>query len=163
MLKVEEKTLLSTMCLVPSLMLFFCSDINIKHFWANVSLTPMHKHIKLDFGIYANGLSQRFVVLVAEVKPIESRQKLENDKVKLGKEMKIMINELFDVGIQDPVVSGILVMDDHLYFYTMHLGGPKTYILTELLSTPVTKSADNLVLIPSIVSKLVQLEVISTK
>lgn len=123
----------------------------------------MHKHIKPDFGIYANGLSQRFVVLVAEVKRIESRQKPENDKVKLGKEMKIMINELFDVGIQDPVVSGILVMDDHLYFYTMHLGGPKTYILTELSSTPVTKSADNLVLIPSIVSKLVQLEVISTK
>lgn len=122
-----------------------------------------HEDIKPDFGIYANGLSHRFVVLVAEVKPIEGRQKLENDKVKIGKEMKIMMNELFDVGIHDPVVFGILVMDDHLYTYAMHLGGPKAYISTELSSTSVTKSSGNLVLILSIISKLVQLRIISTK
>ncbi|KAI9269778.1 hypothetical protein BY458DRAFT_510414 [Sporodiniella umbellata] len=66
-----------------------------------------------------------------------------------------MINELFDIGIQDPTVFGILVMHDVLYLYTMHLGGPKAYILTELPSTPMANSAGNLVLIPSIVSKLV--------
>ncbi|KAG2198078.1 hypothetical protein INT47_011913 [Mucor saturninus] len=135
----------------PLLDVTFCSGINIMH----SGPMSMHKDIKPDYGIYANGLSHRFVVLVAEVKPIEGRQKLENDKVKIGKEMKIMMNELFDVGIHDPVVFGILIMDDHLYTYALHLGGPKAYISTEFSSTSVTKSSENLVLILSIIFKLV--------
>ena len=75
--------------------------------------------------------------------------------------MKILLNELLRIGIEDPVISGILVMDDHLYTYKMHLSGPKIYVMTQLSSTPVTKSAGSLILIPSVVSKLVQLKVLS--
>ncbi|GAA5795434.1 hypothetical protein HPULCUR_000792 [Helicostylum pulchrum] len=69
-------------------------------------------------------------VLTAKFKPLDGRQKLANDQVKIGKEMKIMLNELLKVGIEDPVVSGILVMDDLIYTFKMHFSGPKIYTMT---------------------------------
>ncbi|GAA5805091.1 hypothetical protein HPULCUR_010604 [Helicostylum pulchrum] len=127
---------------------------NVLHRMANVGLSSSHKDNKPDFGIYANGLSRRFVVLIAEFKPIDGHQTLESDKAKIGKEMKKMLNELLGIGIKDPLVCGILVMNDHLDMFKMHLSGPKLYIMTQLSSTPVTKTADNIILIPTITTRL---------
>lgn len=100
-----------------------------------MGLSNSHKDIKPNFGVYANGLFRRFVVLIAEFKPMDGHQTLENDKVKIDKEMKKMLNELLEIGIEDPLVCGILVMNDHLDMFKMHLTGPKLYIMTQLSST----------------------------
>ncbi|KAG2227400.1 hypothetical protein INT45_007425, partial [Circinella minor] len=101
----------------------FSLDINIKHFWANAGLTNENKDIKPDFGIssMSMGLSSRFVVLVAEFKLLDNRRKLENNNVKIGKEMKILRNELLRIGVEDPVVSIVLVMDNHIYLSTKYI------------------------------------------
>lgn len=122
-------------------------------------MPAQHKDVKPDFSVYVNGLSRRFVVLVSEFKPDEGHQTLENDRVKLGKAMKKMVNELLEVGIADPLVCGLLVMNGYLDMYKMELSGPTTYIMTQLSSTPVIKSSAHIILIPTIIARLVQIRV----
>lgn len=61
----------------------------------------------------------RFVVLIAEFKPVDGHQTLESDKIKIGIEMKKMPNELLGIGIKDSLVCAISVMNDHLDMFKM--------------------------------------------
>ncbi|KAI8079484.1 hypothetical protein BDF21DRAFT_420200 [Thamnidium elegans] len=147
--------------LAPLLDIIFSFDPNLNHFWANISLNEVYKEYKPDFGVYVNGLSKRFVVLVAEFKPVESKQRQESDLVKIGKQMRIMLNELLAIGVKDPVSSGILVSRDTMYTFKMHLAGENLYVMTQLSAIQVVKTHDDLTCIPIIVSKLVQIKGIS--
>lgn len=105
------------------------------------------------------GLSKRLVVLVAEFKPKESKQKQESDLVKIGKRMSIMLNKLLIIGVEDPVTYGILVSRDIMYAFKMNLAAGKLYIMTQLSAVQLVKGADDLTCITTIVSKLVQIKV----
>ncbi|KAI9489761.1 hypothetical protein BDB00DRAFT_749235, partial [Zychaea mexicana] len=57
--------------------------------------------------IYANGLSKKIIILVAEFKPPKAHQRLGSEYVELGKEMRILTKRLDELGIGKPVASGI--------------------------------------------------------
>lgn len=67
--------------------------------------------IEPDFAAYVDAISECNLELLAmEVKTsTKSKNKLESDQVRLGKQMKIMIDKLVYYEIEEPVVFGILV------------------------------------------------------
>lgn len=117
------------------------------------------KEFKPDYALFVNGLSKRFVVLVAEFKHPESKQRMESDMVKIGKEMRAMLNRLVKLGIKDPIVCGVLVNKNYMSTYKMDLPSPRLYRTVQLSSLALFKSATDLPLLPTIVSRLQQLKV----
>lgn len=97
--------------------------------------------------------------MVAEFKPKEERQQLESDFVKVGKSMRIMLNEILEICIEDPVVYGILIKNDKLLTFKMYMADAKIYVMSQFFSIPHAKSSDDLPLISGIVSRLEQLKV----
>ncbi|KAI7856786.1 hypothetical protein BDC45DRAFT_533246 [Circinella umbellata] len=134
--------------------------INYVRSRANICLNDSYKQFKPDFGIYANGLAKRFVILVAEFKTGEERQTQENDFVKIANQMKIMLNKLIENGVDRLAVSEILVVRDRMYTLKIHLTASKTYIFTQLFSVQPVKSTSDLTLIPPIIVRLQQLKVL---
>ncbi|KAL1934518.1 hypothetical protein VTP01DRAFT_6700 [Rhizomucor pusillus] len=131
---------------------------SFRHLWANTSLQE-RKEFKPDYALFVNGLSKRFVVLVAEFKHPESKQRMESDMVKIGKEMRAMLNRLVKLGIKDPIVCGVLVNKNYMSTYKMDLPSPRLYRTVQLSSLALFKSATDLPLLPTIVSRLQQLKV----
>ncbi|CAO0793525.1 unnamed protein product [Mucor circinelloides] len=86
----------------PLLNIVYSCNVNLNHCWANVNLSSEWPNYKPDFSVFVNGLSSRFIVLVAEFKPEEARQRQESDLIKTGKQMKTMLNELIEIGVADP-------------------------------------------------------------
>lgn len=65
---------------------------------------------KPDYVAYVRTRSTRHDLTIAEVKPTESSsRKPPSDLVKLGQQMKLMLNNLVSYKIPNPVVCGILV------------------------------------------------------
>ncbi|KAI8377384.1 uncharacterized protein BYT42DRAFT_341763 [Radiomyces spectabilis] len=58
-------------------------------------MTLNDSNYKLCYGIHVNGQSRRFMLLVAEFAPCCSQQCFESDFIKVGKEMRTVLNELF--------------------------------------------------------------------
>lgn len=124
-----------------------------------MSLDEEHKEFKPDYGVFANGLSRKFVVLVAEFKPPEGRQQQESDFIKIGKELRIMLNRLLSIGIHDAAVCGILVYNNRMSTFKMELRAPQLYTMVQLSNMPIIQSSEDLSLLPPLVSKLHQLKV----
>lgn len=115
---------------------------------------------KPDFGIYVNGLSQRFEVVVGEFKAPKGHCQGESDTIKIGKEMRTMINRLITIGVEDPVVCGVLVSKGCLSTYKMELRGPKLYVMTRLSKLNLIRTSDDLAMLPILVSRIAQVQVI---
>lgn len=65
---------------------------------------------KPDYAAYCRIRNHRFDLTVAEFKPPNGRAgSLISDKVKLGQQMKVMINKLIKHQVSHPVVGSILV------------------------------------------------------
>ncbi|KAI9265687.1 hypothetical protein EDC94DRAFT_583097 [Helicostylum pulchrum] len=90
-------------------------------------------------------------------------QNQENDFIKLGKEMKIMSNDLLKIGIKSLAVYGILVRDDKLQTFKINLIDCKVYVMTQLSLTQLVKSSDDIALVPNIVARLMQLKDLSVE
>lgn len=73
--------------------------------------------------------------------------------------MRIMLNEILEICIEDPVFYGILIKNDKLLIFKMHMADAKIYVMTQFFSIPLAKSSDDLPLISGIVSRLEQLKV----
>ena len=126
---------------------------------ANVSLDSALGY-KPDYGAYVNGLSEKYVVLVAEFKHPTGRQKqLESDFIKLGKEMRCMINKLIKVGVEKPVVCGILVNKNCLRTFCMELKAPMLYSQIQLSQVQLIRVSDDLPMLPMLIAKLYQVQV----
>ncbi|KAL0582540.1 hypothetical protein ABG067_007571 [Albugo candida] len=82
--------------IAPFLDVVISSSGKLNHFWANVSLPAANP----EYGVYVNGVSKLYVVIIGEFKPKEVRQQFENEFIKsVGKQMKIMmINEILEIG-----------------------------------------------------------------
>ncbi|KAG1051912.1 hypothetical protein G6F43_005912 [Rhizopus delemar] len=70
-----------------------------------------------------------------------------------------MLNEILEICIEDPVVYGILIKNDKLLIFKMHMADAEIYVMTQFFSIPLAKSSDDLPLISGIVSRLEQLKV----
>lgn len=125
---------------------------------ADVSLSGDPQY-KPDFGIYVNGLSQRFEVVVGEFEAPKGHCQGESDTIKIGKEMRTMINRLVTIGVEDPVVCGVLVSGGCLSTYKMELRGPKLYVMARLSKLNLIRTSDDLVMLPILVSRIAQVQV----
>lgn len=108
-----------------------------------------------------NGLSDKYIVLVAEFKHPTGRQQLESDFIKLGKEMRYMINKLIKIGVDKPIVCGILVSNNSLQTFRMELKAPMLYAQIQLAKVQLTRTSDDLPMLPMLIAKLYQIQVSS--
>ncbi|KAG2219619.1 hypothetical protein INT45_011344 [Circinella minor] len=127
----------------------FQSDQLLEYQWANGKLGGKRKsgdddnNYKPDFVVFVSHRNDRYDIAVSEVKPpsnANSNNVVESDLVKIGKEMKWMINNLIKRGIENPVVCGILLQGFVLTTYKMDLLYPKIYRMIELKSITLPKS-----------------------
>lgn len=74
-------------------------------------------------GSYQATSGDKFDVLTCEVNPFNkaSSSQAQSDFVKLGKEMKQMVDKLVDNGVESPVVVGVLVESYFVKTYSMRL------------------------------------------
>ncbi|KAG2217257.1 hypothetical protein INT45_010265 [Circinella minor] len=130
--------------LAPLLELTFDLEPSSNHMWANVSLQES-KNLKPDYGLYVNGLSKRFVVLVAEFKPPGREDRMESDLVKIGNEMRFMVGFW---STKHVTVSA----------YKLEPKGVEVYSMTRLSSIKLFTNVLEFSLIPTITSYLHQLK-----
>lgn len=71
-----------------------------------------------------------------------------------------MINRLITIGVEDPVVCGVLVSKGCLSTYKMELRGPKLYVMTRLSKLNLIRTSDDLAMLPILVSRIAQVQVI---
>lgn len=106
--------------------------------------------------------SKQFNVGAAEIKPpgkANSTNNGESDRVKLGHEMKAMLDDLISYGVESPVVGGILLEGCSMSTYKMSLDHPQVYKLIQLSTIAIFNNTQELVLLPPILKNLIQVKV----
>ncbi|ORE10872.1 hypothetical protein BCV72DRAFT_198731, partial [Rhizopus microsporus var. microsporus] len=98
----------------------FGAEEILKHQWANRRLSQQNEEnlvkLKPGYAAYIKIRNTRYDIAIAEVKPTSNRSsKLPSNLVKLGQQMKIMVNNLVNDHVPVPVVCGILVEGKQLY------------------------------------------------
>lgn len=130
---------------------------------ANKSLTDTKGTLKPDFIVYVKTINTHCEILAAEFKPPNAVCQLESDKVKLGKEMRLMYNRLVIFGVSNQVVCGILVENHTISTFKMDMPSPRFYRLTKLSEAAIFKSIREFSLIPDILVKIMQVKVRNRK
>lgn len=99
-----------------------------------------------------------FDLLVVEVKPIgkNSSSQPQSDLVKLGKEMKRMIDYLVDASIENISVCGILVEGVKCFTYMMDLEYDGVYRMVQLGQFNLVRDVSDILLIPKAIEYLLQ-------
>ncbi|CAO3638490.1 unnamed protein product [Cunninghamella blakesleeana] len=99
-------------------------------------------------------------IFVMEVKPPKksSNSQLQSDYIKLGKEMKMMIDALSNKNIGDKVVCGLLVEGFVCTSFCMDLKYDGIYRMVELGKFYLLREPLDLVLVPRIVQYLLQIK-----
>jgi hypothetical protein len=116
-------------------------------------------HLSDYVGSYQAPTGHTYDVLTVEIKPPKksSESQLESDLVKVGKEMKDMIDALVDLGIETPTVAGALLEDFTMTTYTMQLVCEGVYIMLERNKVYLLRSSGDLSITPGITESLMQL------
>ncbi|CAO3673182.1 unnamed protein product [Rhizopus stolonifer] len=133
-------------------LVFGIEDI-LKHQWANGRLNQADQNgkFKPDYVAYMRTRSTRHDLTVAEVKPTGvSSGKPPSDLVKLGQQMKVMLNNLISHKIPSPITCGILVEGKNCSLYKMDLIGQSFYRMVLLTSFPLCTTPSELCLIPNV-------------
>ncbi|KAG0179965.1 hypothetical protein DFQ29_001442, partial [Apophysomyces sp. BC1021] len=119
-----------------------------------------HGKFKPDYVAYVQKWRNRYDVLVAEFKPINRRNnRPPSDLVKLGQQMKIMINSIVKADISSPVVCGILVEGYQCSTYKMDLPFPGVYRMVKLQDFVLCHDRSSLSSIPNMYRYLSQVKV----
>ena len=106
--------------------------------------------------------NDRYDIAVSEVKPrsnANTNNVVESDLVKIGKEMKWMINNLIKRGTENPVVCGILLQGFVLTTYKMNLLYPKIYHMIGVKSVTLPKSLHEVTSLPPALKAMLQIKV----
>lgn len=82
-----------------------------------------------------------------------------SDLVKIAQEMKWMLNKLVREGVEMLVVGGVLITGFTMYTFKMELIDASIYRMVQLSKTLLFRNLQGLVLLPTIVSNLLQLKV----
>ncbi|KAI7854488.1 hypothetical protein BDC45DRAFT_535502 [Circinella umbellata] len=135
----------------------FQSDKLLKYQWANGKLDGKRKsgdddnNFKADFVVFVSYRNDRYDIAVSEVKPrlnANTNNVVESDLVKIGKEMKWMINNLIKCGTENPVVWSILLQGFVLTTYKINLLYPKIYYMIGVKSVTLPKSLHEVTSLP---------------
>lgn len=138
---------------------------------------------KPDYIAFVKIRSTRHDLTIAEMKPTgASSSRLPSDLVKLGQQMKVMLNKLIGYIAASPVVCGILVegeqkrfkLSRHVSFilvsigkncslYEMDIIAQRFYCMVLLTSFPLCTSPSEFCLIPNMLLCMAHLKVISNK
>lgn len=132
--------------------------MNTRHGEAHVNNKP--DSLLADYFVYHKASTgDIFDIITVEVKaPTRSSEaQLESDFVKLGKEMKDMVDALLDYGVQDPLVGGILVKGYSVTTYTLRLVSDGVYWMVLRGSFELLRSPGDIPNIPKIVEHFIQL------
>ncbi|KAI7850360.1 hypothetical protein BDC45DRAFT_247474 [Circinella umbellata] len=110
-------------------------------------------------GSYQATTGDKFDVLACEVKPCKttSISQVQFDFVKLGKEMKEMLDALLDYGVKSPLVTGVLIEGKNMTTYTIRLTEQSCYILYEHEMFSLLESPQDVHRVPVILEHLIQL------
>lgn len=96
----------------------------------------------------------------AEAKPpLNSNTFPKSDLVKIDQEMRWMIIKITREEAEMSVVGGVLIAGFEMYILKMELVVDDIYCMVQSRKTPLFKDFQGLVLLPNIVSNIVQLKV----
>ncbi|ORY89231.1 hypothetical protein BCR43DRAFT_500114 [Syncephalastrum racemosum] len=115
---------------------------------------------KADYVVYHPAPDQNIYDLITfEVKPPEksSEAQTESDFVKVGKEMKTALDCLIDLGLENPVVGGVLVKGYEATTFKLQLEAEGVYFMNTLANVHLLRSPMDVTLLPQIVESLLQL------
>ncbi|KAL9538498.1 hypothetical protein MBANPS3_010889 [Mucor bainieri] len=131
--------------------------------WANGGLQKESAadvlKFKPDFVSYYHQRNNRFDLVVVEIKPRSNLSSSPpSDFVKLGQQMKIMINRLVAHHIPNPVVGSLLVEGNMCYTYQMELKGKNFYTMLLLDEFPLCTMTAELPLLPTIYQNINKLK-----
>ncbi|RCH90099.1 hypothetical protein CU098_006699, partial [Rhizopus stolonifer] len=132
-------------------LVFGIEDI-LNHQWANGRLNQVDQKgkFKPDYIAYVKTRSIRHDFTIAEVKPTDaSSGKPPSDLVKLGQQMKVMLNNLISYKIPSSAVCGILVEGKNCSLYKMDIIGQSFYRMVHVTSFPLCTTPSELCLIPN--------------
>ncbi|KAI9473770.1 MAG: hypothetical protein EXX96DRAFT_541437 [Benjaminiella poitrasii] len=118
-----------------------------------------HNLFKPDYVVFITQRSHRLDLLCAEAKSPVSTIFPKSDLVKVGQEMRWMLNRLVREGVRNPVVGGIVISGFQVQTYKMELIDNGVYRIVELSKTLLFKNIHELILTPNILSNLLQLKV----
>ena len=115
---------------------------------------------KPDYVVFVTQRTHRIDLTCAEAKaPGNTATFPRSDLVKLGQEMRWMLNRLVTEGVHWPVVGGILIRGFNMTIYKMQVTNPGTYAMVELSSISLFKTMNELTSVPVIVANMIQLKV----
>lgn len=114
---------------------------------------------KPDFQVFSRVINFKCIVIVAEFKHKSHNSSVESDLVKLGKEMKLVYNDLIKKRIPEPTVCGLLCQGKYLSTFSMDMPSPFTYRMVKLSKVTLCRNIQELHLLPTFISKLIQVKV----
>ncbi|CAO3588281.1 unnamed protein product [Absidia cylindrospora] len=112
--------------------------------------------------LHRTSFGQEFDLLVVEVKPPgkTSSGQLQSDWVKIGKEMKRMVDCLVNTGIDNILVGGTLVEGFSCSTYMMDLKHDGVCRMTQLSHFYLLRGPSDIALVPEIIEYILQLKAI---
>lgn len=133
--------------------------MNLIHFHRANGTLNGDSTFKPDFQVFSRIINIRCIAIVAEFKPKSRNSAVESDLIKLGKQMKLVYNDLVEKGVPKPTVCGLLCQGENLNTYAMDMPSPYTYRMVKLSKATLCRNIEELHLLPGFISKLVQVKV----
>lgn len=113
---------------------------------------------KPDFVVYSISINVKCILVLGEFKK-SNYSAIESDRVKLGKQMRTIYNELVLYRVPNPIVCGIICQGDDIITYYMDMVSPKLYRMVRVSKVKLFRNVEELYFLPHIVSSIVQLKV----
>ncbi|CAO3668250.1 unnamed protein product [Rhizopus stolonifer] len=143
--------------LAPILQSIFSAEKKFTVHWASGVLNE-DSSFKPDFRVFSRIINIKCTVVVAEFKSKSHNSAVESDLLKLGKQMKLMYNDLVQKRIPKPNVCGLLCQGENLSTFVMDMPSPFIYRMVKLSKVTLCRSIEELHLLPGFISKLIQIK-----
>ncbi|KAG1521320.1 hypothetical protein G6F47_003389 [Rhizopus delemar] len=135
----------------------------IKHDWLTYHLVTSDGQIMMpDFVLFielSSAINDEVFFMEVKRKGNHSNNTLENDMIKLSKEMHIALNKLVVKKVKKPEVVGLLVEDHKAVAYKMDIKYNGQYRMIEISRFHFARDiSDDILLLPAIIEKLNQMK-----
>ncbi|KAG2205020.1 hypothetical protein INT47_002644, partial [Mucor saturninus] len=104
----------------------------------------LHKdsNLKPDFVVYTISFNVKFILVLGEFKNAANYTAIESDRVKLGKQMRTVYNELVIQRVSNPAVCGIICQGDDIMTYIIDLYCPQLYRMIKMSKAKLFRSLE---------------------
>ncbi|GAA5816093.1 hypothetical protein MFLAVUS_009615 [Mucor flavus] len=143
--------------LAPVLQSIYSTGKKLTVRWAN-GASNKDSTFKPDFQVFSGIINVRCIVIAAEFKRKSRNSAVESDLVKLGKQMKLIYNNLVAKRIPKPSVCGLLCQRETLCTYVTDMPFSHMYRIVKLSKVTLCRNVEELHLSPAFISKLVQVK-----